>query len=286
MLPRYKFFVGVCLVALSGCGDTYEFAREKYTGERYGDPVVGARRAPLLNPKTASAPKGAPEKIVPAAPQGNSPYDQYDAKGNEKGGTNYVKEWMGDKPKPKPITAPSERKSFRGLAPSAPVNIPAAVSVPEHVLVAPSEKIEPQAPKPQVKPVPRPEPEEENGVMVPIIEDRVENIPQSATFAELAPSAGGEKLDYPHLADVPKVPEAFAKVKADKAAVHQDLQNEYNGAMEEKQKLDAEPTELPDPTLPQVEGMIRDIDNAVNSDIPIISATNETVKEASPAAGN
>jgi len=328
MRPRYSLLIGACILALGGC-DTM---REKYTGERYGDPVLGPRRSPPLNPKMSAQPV---DKITPTAPVlsqnrsvTSSPYDQYDTKGNEVGRKNYLKEWTaGDNaatataPAASPIVAPapaSQRKSFKGISTAssapAPLSEPAPANAPAPVI------IEPAAPA-----------NEENGVIVPLLEpraqrapdgkmatvkdlaattpaatpaamqevaapiepkaeplavQRAEVMPLSEELTKLEPAAGGEAKEYPHLADVPKAPEEFKAMRAEKNAKKKELEDTFKNEMEEKQKLDAEPTELPASDLPQVEGMIRDMNEAIHSDAPIAGASNQYgIFEASPSAG-
>lgn len=262
----FRYLVPACVVfaALSACGDTGDFLREKYTGERYGDAVMGARRMPVLNPGAAkmaapAAPSAVPVASAPpkAAP---APYDQYDNAGNEVGGTNYVKQWFGDK-KPAP---PAERKAFKGVVASAD-----PVVEPEHRIPRSPELI-PQAPP--VKEV-LPEAPEENGVMVPLPQQRSEAVPKEIEVSQLEPAAGGAVPSaYPHLSSVPKVPEQFKGIKAGKDATHQELQMQHDAAMEQKKRLSEEPTELPPTTLPQVEGMLKEIEGAIHGEVPIVTA--------------
>ncbi|MDX2072839.1 MAG: hypothetical protein SFX19_00560 [Alphaproteobacteria bacterium] len=267
------------LATLAGCQDAREFVYEKYTGERVGDPVPGPRRPPLLNAgytkNAPPAPAAVSSRAVPIQPKSASitPYDQYDNDGNDVSRTNYIKEWLGDDKKaPEAASAASAsaapvasgRKPFKGsvaaLEPATPV-----VLTPQP---APARVI---PPAPQIRAVPPAVIEEENGVFVPEPEQRAEAVP--VQFSQLQPAAGGSQPpSYPHLADVPKVPEASEAVRKQKNMQQKSLQREHKAAMEEKKELDAEPTELP-VTLPQVDGMLRDIDEAIHGPTPIVQAT-------------
>lgn len=278
---RPALLVSTCILALSAC----DFVREKTTGVRYGDPVVGARRSPILNPKAGPGVATPAQKIVPSAPSSSpaNPYDQYDAKGNEVGGQkNYVKEWLGDKPS-EPAAAesslPSGRKPFKGLmAASEPMPQPTAPVVESKPVMKN---------KPAQKIIPSTVPADENGVVVPLTEQR-ELIPQAALLSNLQPAAGGDQVpkEYPHLADVPKAPQELKDFKQGKDAVQKEMEGEFNHSMEEKKKLDEEPTDLHESSLPEVEGMIQDIDGAIHGDTPIVQAqAHGNVEEASPSAG-
>lgn len=264
---RYAFLVSSCVLALSAC----DFVREKTTGERYGDPVIGARRSPILNPKAGPSTAAVPaQKIVPKGPSTPAtPYEQYDAKGNEVNGQkNYVKEWFGDKaPATEATTAlPAGRKAFKGLmAASEPMPVATAPVIEDKPVIENKPTIE--------KIVPSTVPADENGVIVPLSEQR-ELIPQAGTLSDLQPAAGGdpETLEYPHLADVPKPPQELKDFKKEKAGIQKEMEGEFDRSMEEKKKLQEEPTELHDPTLPEVEGMIQEIDGAINGDTPIVQA--------------
>lgn len=268
MAWRTLTILGVSFLALTACSGVREFVYEKYTGERTGDAVAGPRRPPILNPAAAKAVAQAPARpAAQAAPSAAAatPYDQYDNKGNEVGSTNYVKEWFGDKPG-QPAAG---RKSFKGVVASADAPAPVVL-------------------KPRVtSPAAVPAPEEENGVFIDIPEERSQ-APTEATLAQLQPAAGSANApgEYPYLASVPKVPPQFKAVKAEKDAQLKDLQQNYDAAMEQKKALDAEPTELPPATLPQVQGMIDEINEAVHGETPIVQAKAATIQEASPSAGN
>lgn len=276
MTLRYRFTLGACLIALTSCGGTRDFIREKYTGERYGDPVTGVRRPPVLNPAAQVKP---PAKIVPTA-QGPktapaspaTPYEQFDAQGNDTSRTNYVKQWFGDKP-----AEAAPRKPFRGLAsagqPTPPLVVapivPTAKSEPE---IVPQTHITPQADDGMVPPPPSVA--EENGVMVDIPEERVERSESpEAAFAQLAPAAGKPVPDvYPHLSDVPKMPPQIRVIRKSRESDEVELKMNHDAAMEQQKLIKEEPTELLPTTLPQVEGMIQEIDDAVHGDEPIVQA--------------
>lgn len=110
-MPRYRLLLFPLLLLAMSCSDMRESLREKYTGERKGNPVVGMRRAPILNPgMKAAAPvmpvqaaempapnKAMPvaAKVAPAIPAGAKdadPYDMYDEKGNAKEPVSKAKE--------------------------------------------------------------------------------------------------------------------------------------------------------------------------------------------------
>lgn len=104
-------FLPLLLLTVSSCGEFRESMREKYTGERRGTPVVGGRRAPVLNPAPMMATPAPVQPvnmkpiapIVPSAPAAKAasseadPYDMYDNKGNVK-----------EAPKETPKAAPKE----------------------------------------------------------------------------------------------------------------------------------------------------------------------------------
>ncbi len=282
-MVSFRITVSFCatLAALTACSDAREYAREKYTGERYGDAVGGPRRPPVLNPAYAQAKQPVvriapaapnapivPEKIASAAP---TPYDQYDNNGNDTTRTNYVKEWVRGKEE-QPITA--GRKAFRGsvaaLQPAEPVAL-VPDKPPEHL-------IRPVPPAPQTKEVPPAiVPESDNGVFIPEPQKRAEAEPSAPVqLSQLQPAAGGQppaSVVYPHLADVPKVPVEFGAVKEGKVDAEKELQMQHESAMEQKKLLNEEPTELSPATLPQVQGMLEDIKGAITGSTPIIQAS-------------
>ena len=279
------------LTAVSSCSETRDYIEEKYTGERRGDMVGGGRRPPKLNP---GGPRGMPEMqtapiIVPAA-KAPSAYDQYDADGNDTSRKNYIKEWVGGG------DAPQEpRKAFKGkravaveeaapapiktTIPLKPAEPPAAVistapptpaEAPVVAPAAPAAKtvLVPVSPRIQIEePATTPE---ENGVMIPLPEERSDIAPPQP-LAQLQPAAGSAPTD-PHLSSVPKAPEAFKAIKDEKDAAQKGLEDDHKKAMEEKEKLEEEPTELKPVTLPQVEGMLNDLKIALYGNIPIIQA--------------
>lgn len=264
ILFRYALPACAVFALLSACGGTADFVREKYTGERYGDPVEGPRRAPVLNPgyarPQAPARPAAPQPVVQsnAAP---TPYDQYDDKGNEKGGTNYLKQWFGGNSEAQ--SAAVERKPFKGVA--------AVVDKPAPVIITPAgaPRAVPQTPVVKESPALAPE---ENGVVVPLDKQQRVEAPASMQVAQLQPAAPKAPSKYPHLSSVPKAPEQFKAVKATKDETYNELQMNYDAAMEQKKRLADEPTELPPTTLPQVEGMLKEIDGAIHGETPIIIA--------------
>ncbi len=279
MIPiRYAFLLPVTIALLAACSDLRETVREKYTGERYGAPVEGNRRSPVLNPGHARpAPPRAP--AVPASPpvsgKPSTPYDQFDADGNDTTRKNYVKEWLGDASKDDGMV----RKPFRGEQ-AAPVTLmPKKETQPvsaNEVMAAPlpAKPVDNQVVVDTVPEMPsRSDPLvlEENGVFLPDDpKPRSEmTLPEGAQFSQLQPASGGDVPTYPHLSSVPKTPPQFQELKKDKGIAEQEMQTQHDTAMEEKKKLDEEPTEMPSPTLPQVEGMIRDIKRVVDGDAPI-----------------
>src|SRR5690606_34945594 len=132
-------------------------------------------------------------------------------------------------------------------------------------------------PVPQVREAPPLLEEEDNGVFLPEPGRRAAAAAADFQLAQLQPAAGGEPaLDYPHLSEVPKRPKQMRAVKRGRGAAEEALQAEHEAAMEEKQRLMEEPTELapaPAPvTLPKIEGMMRDIDEALRGNRPIVQA--------------
>lgn len=122
---------------ISGCG-IKDYVREKTTGERYGDPVAGPRRPPVLNPgyqayRQAEAKAKQQAAAAAAARQqqggaGSTPYDQYDATGNRTDRRNLIGEWAGgDKPAAAQRSAGPVRKSFKGVG-QAPASVSGAIS--------------------------------------------------------------------------------------------------------------------------------------------------------------
>lgn len=265
MVPFRYVALFPTLLLLAGCGDLRETLVEKYTGERKGDVVTGPRRPPLLNPGYAALqrPAAPPAPIAPIVPQppqnakaAPTPYEQYDADGNDTTRTNYLKEWFGDKKEaapPAPVVpmaqaAPGGRKSFRGAAASVEPAAPVVIA-------------------PQTSPVPQWAPEEDNGVFLPEPQKRAQAAPVGQ-LSQLQPAAGG----YPHLATVPKTPSELVQMKREAPASQRDLQKDYNAAMEQKRVLEQEPTELAPVTLPKVEGMLEEIDEAIHGNTPIVQA--------------
>lgn len=250
---------------------------EKYTGERQGDPVSGPRRPPVLNPAYAQVAPPAP--IVPRAPAQApaaqptrqakaeiTPFDQYDANGNDVTRTNYIQEWFGDKKEAAPAALPSGRKAFKGsvaaLEPAQPVELTAP---------APTQKIVPIAPQIQPSRAPAVIEQEDNGVFVPETDQRASL--SSIEMAQLQPAAGGTPpAAYPHLADVPKTPPQFRIMKRESMTLEEEMRLQHDSAMEQKQQLQQEPTDLKPTTLPQVEGMMEDINSAIHGSTPIVTA--------------
>jgi hypothetical protein len=313
---RYiRVISGFSLALLLSSCSAYDFAREKYTGERAQESVPGPRRVPIKNPTAAksSAPKVQPVVDAPIVPTGSaaapapaktqatakdSPYDQYDEKGNEVGGTNYLAKWFGDSStegaaQDTRVSGSSSRKSFKGnvaqtsvaAAPisSAPISVE-PVAAPVELKKSSEEKITPKAsmqvpvaPAPaaieefeQPKIVPAPRNGKGNGVIIPI--------------TDLAPSAGGMEIaanDAPALRTVPQKPAQFEIIKKEKDAQLQQLQQDHQNADEEKTLLNAEPSDL---KLPDVEDTLEEIKSALESPEPLI-ASNSYIQEASPSSG-
>lgn len=285
MVP-YRYVLCACslLAALSACSETREFMREKYTGERYGEPVTGPRRPPVLNPGYGQVMQQQREQAAMPVPEEverkpATPYDQFDAKGNNVNRTNYLKEWfMPDEPT---STLPANRKSFKGIQPEIKENIPPVqpviprepvrkpVVTTEPVMLLPQGQeiktpvviVEPPAPEalprkitppasnevtvPVTEQPPYQPPVEENGVMVPVVQ-----LPITYTLA----FGGGAPENYPHLATVPKTPERYDEIKNTNATERQKLKSSYDAVMEEKQRLGEEPSELHPVTNLPVEG--------------------------------
>jgi hypothetical protein len=252
MLLRYTLLLCASALALSACSEQRAFIREKYTGERYGAQVTGPRRPPILNPEGVQLNAQVPARIipqaVPIAPKqavvpGDappSPYDQFDAKG-EPTPESYAKR---ESLTPPPV---SGRKPFKGVLTAgnaqAPVLVPQSAPITEE--------------KPQIRPLPVVPDEEDNGVMLPELAPQVQRPPAGVA---------------PRLASVPKVPPEFKALKKAKTDRERELQMNYDAAQEQKKLLSEEPTELPPATLPQVEGMLQDIDGAIHGDVPIVES--------------
>ena len=271
ILNRYAVYLSLTALSLAACGDLRDSVREKYTGERHGEPVVGARRAPVLNPGyAASAPVPPASTIVPGrAPAAPTPYDQYDASGSETTRRNNG-----------PTDDGTVRKTFKGAV-GTPVIMPSSVAVPTMVspvsempkrieaATPPPEKITPQVwNKPVVDTAPAEPiagakdipvemrrttlpPEEDNGVFLPDLPERSDTaLPEGIDFAELQPAAGGGPSEPQYLANVPKTPAQFKPMKAERGMAAQQMQVTHDAAMEQKKILGEEPSELV-PAIPQ-----------------------------------
>jgi hypothetical protein len=239
------------LLATASCEEQRNLAYEKYSGERHGAPVVGGRRAPMLNPNGPRLSNAAPVNTQPAA---LTPYDQYVAAANEAPATQAApaaRKSFGSDQAPA-----SPRKRFKGAAAATPVTL---------------------APEPAPAPVaaPAPVPEDENGVFLPDMPQQRSDITTEMQVAQLSPAAGGDADadDDIHLSSVPKMPVEFEAIKQEKDAAEQELTNEHDKAMEEKEKLSEEPSELKPASLPQVEGMLKDLNAILHSNQPIVQAT-------------
>jgi len=320
MSIRLAILCCTILPVLSACSDQREFVREKYTGERYGEPVKGPRRAPVLNPAVSKMATGAkqgetptpnpPEKLIVPAPVGGAaatPYDKYDNKGNDVTRTNYLRKWVDPKGKEqnaapaekpvveKPVEAPVRkpiepaRKQFKGV--NTPDAEPLEV-MPQRKLLPVVEPVMPAKPErtePETISIPAGmEPQEDNGVFLPDIEEKhgIEEKPEpkkrwnpekrsenstARQFAQLQPAVGRDYKGYPRLSSVPKVPPEFTAVRQEKAALLQELQAGHDAAQEQKRLLGQEPTELTPPSVPQVDGLLREIDGAIHVSTPIPS---------------
>ncbi len=281
---------------LSSCG-AYDFAREKYTGERSGEEVAGPRRAPILNPSAAKpevkkmhvaasnpivpsgpAPSTVPEKTQASAK--DSPYDQFDEKGEAKGGTNYLAK-LFDGDEATHVSSSSGRKSFKGNVAQSSVAAAPISSAPISVepFADPAEKIIPKAAveapaQPEITPAPRGG--KGNGVMIPLS--------QLEPVSQLEPSAGGNEIaanDTPALKTVPQKPAQFEVIKKEKDAQLKQLQQDHKNADAQKTLLNAEPSDL---KLPEVEDTLEEIQSALESSEPLI-ASNSYIQEASPSSG-
>lgn len=281
-LPRLVLLLSASAAALAACSDTRTLLREKYTGERIGDPVEGPRRPPKLNPGYAAAPAAqpgiAPLRQQAQKPASASPYDQYDAQGNEVGGTNYIKQWTSGSTSTSKSIGTQERKSFKGLTVSSSMEVPAPVTLKTQPVapIAPVAVV--HEPVPQIAPPPVIHDESgDNEVVVPQAPQsnaapaKPSNLSASVQqIAQLQPAAGGNA--EPHLSSVPQVPERFKEMKKEAPAAQKELEDEHKKAMDDKEKLSEEPTDLKPVTLPQVEGMLREIKDAINGDQPIVQA--------------
>ena len=269
---RYAISFITLLAALTGCSEQRRLVQEKYTGERHGDPVGGNRRVPVLNPGYAKAklPTVPVTPIIPTSPQKAkgelTPYEQYDGKGNDATRTNVLKELFLNK-EPAPVSSPlspapvaasssspsSQRKPFKGssaaMEPADPVDL-APDKPPEH-LIRPTPPVKEATPLVNSAPAPAVT-EEENGVFISDLPPTKKSTKRSKRYhkkrAALSPAfqlAQAEPVKpYPHLADVPKTPPEFTSMKKEKAAAEKALQMQHDSAMEQKQLLGEEPTEL------------------------------------------
>ena len=244
-----KYFCGphrltlLCVgsLLLSGCS-FFNVETPFVADQRPKQMVEGARRMPVLNPGAAV---GAPaprmveiQPIVPAQPpvqarsanakeasKASTPYDQYDDKGNEVGGRNYIKEWIGDKKEAAPQSSgaadsgvrkafagnPSVAKETASVAPIAPapasVTAPISAAAPMRVLSVEPAAIVPEKIAPQVtKEIPAAtsenimlpltdafEEDEGNGVMIPQSQETAP-VPAASSAVVPAPAPVPQKL--------------------------------------------------------------------------------------------
>ncbi len=276
---------------LAACGDTRKFIHEKYTGERYGDPVAGPRRQPALNSefvageqKLAAPPEMvvtksesaavAEEKtivaettVAKAANGSKNPYDNYDENGRDVSRVNYFEKWFGGgsaEEEGQKNSAQSgdnfpPRKKFRGFDAASQESAAHDFSAMKEQKIIVDKSVDKSADKSVIKTKPD---LDENGVYVPL--------------TDLQPGGNGafaaDKRDYPHLATVPKVPPNIAAIRREKDDNLRQLQLNHDAAVEQKESLLNEPTELSNVSLSQVDNMIKDIDGALRGDVPIVES--------------
>lgn len=309
------------LLALTSCTTV----REKFSGERYGEPVPGPRRPPILNvsqqPRPTLSPTAPIEKITPGTPQKAAaqptPYDQYDAQGTDVSRKNYIAEWLSDDSN---TSSNSGRKLFKGNlqqaaiapAPPTPVSEPAIAPVelkkrPEPIVptapaaVAPpaqtNEPIAVETP-PAVAPTPATKPVKGNGVIIPLSRSGEGEI----NITELAPAAGGAEAVVVPVA-IPKAePLAQYAVAGDKPSLTHVPQKprQFDIIRQEKdqqlKQLERDhddamenksllDAEPTDLSLPEIEDTIEEIESAIESPTPLFASNTAHMEEASPSAG-
>ena len=284
--------IGSALCALTACGGAYTAMKEKFTGERKGVYVGGPRRAPLLNPAPtmAAAPvasvevapiKDAPAAAKPAAAaQSVEPYNMYDDKGNEikQESSFFSGSWFGESKAGETKAGTALEAGNEAAAPSVPQTKEAPAVAPAPTNFVPASEIPADTDY---------DPLEDNGVIMPPSRSQrqdksslknqanQDSQPDAIQLAQLAPSAAPEAA-LPSLATVPPKPQGVDKIQKHKAEQEQELLNTHERALQQKDDLAKEPSELSPILLPQIEQTIEEIKGALESPTPIITAHNIT----------